>query len=181
MIPEPNTLSRWKARLACCALLAVLTACASLAPESSWPEGAAPRGYFEQAYREDAENRELQTEEEYLYWVSRFYLGLAMFPGWLDISDEVLAEVNDAEQDDVRRELYELGEVIAAEWSKHKRVHRISNSAVAAWGQAAPEAQRQGDIEGFMQRLRSDVDGLLAGSIDSREITPERYYEYEPF
>lgn len=171
----------WK--LALLGVAVILVSCATVEPEKPWPQGAAPREHFVRHYRADAANQRVQTREEYLYWVRRFYKGYSLVPGWFSITRQILKSLDGDHHTLAEQELYELGERIGSEWAKDNGVRRIDTRTTAIWGQAAMEAARRGDLENFLGVLRDDVESLLAGRTSVKEISLERYYrvEVDPF
>lgn len=160
--------------LACCLVL-LLTACASR-PPSDWPAGAQPLEYFERSYSADAQNQAFQSQADYLGWVSRFYEGVSPVPGWLEMSRQVLADMEEPARSEVERRLFALGGVIGAEWAKDNNVRRLDSRMANVWRDALIEARAQDDIPGFLTRLESDIDALLAGELSGDDIYFERYY-----
>src|SRR5688500_5857212 len=103
-------------------LMALLASCASRSPEPAWPEGMPPRAQFSAEWQRSGPNQELQSEEEYLLWVTRFYTGYNAVPGWLAMTRQVLPRVPDAEREAISARLFELGGRIGAEWAKDNAV-----------------------------------------------------------
>jgi hypothetical protein len=124
----------------------------------------------------DAANQEIQSEDEYLLWVQRFYEGFNTVPGWFDLTRQVLARVPAAEQAAVSAQLAALGVTIGGEWAKDNSVRRIDTSTVATWRDALQEALSRMELNAYLMRLNDDIAGLLAGTLTSDDITFERYY-----
>jgi len=141
-----------------------------------WPAGVPAASPFRAAWRADAANRSLQSEADYLQWVQRFYLGGNLVPGWLDLSEQVLQDLNEAEQASVSGRLWQLGMRIGREWAKDNAVRRVNTRMVAVWRDALLEALRREDLEAYLLLLEHDVAALLAAELGAEEILFERYY-----
>ena len=166
-----------RARFLCHAglvLLLVLTGCAS-AP-APWPADLPPRVVFLAAWEADVPNQALQTRDDYLLWVERFYTGYNLAPGWLDVTRETLALIQEAERPDVAQRLGGLGTRIAAEWAKDNSVRRIATRHAAVWRDALVEAIAQADLLAYLARVEADVTALLGGELDPDAVVFERYY-----
>ena len=157
-------------------LMAVLTGCATPARTPSWPDGAAPPALFRAEWRRSVDNQRVQAEEEYLLWVTRFYTGNGPVPGWLDMTEQVLARLPEDQHERIEGRLFELGGRIGAEWAKDNSVRRISTRLAGVWRDALLEALTRGELDAYLDRLSADVDALLAGSLDDDAIRFERYY-----
>src|SRR5262245_44070596 len=92
----------------------LLAGCTTRAPEPEWPAGIPPSSLFRAEWRESANNRPLQSEEEYLLWVTRFYTGYGAVPGWLNMTAQVIQRLPPAEHDAIEARLFELGGRIGA-------------------------------------------------------------------
>jgi hypothetical protein len=157
-------------------LMAVLTACATRAPDVSWPEGAAPIELFRAEWRGNPALQRVQDENDYLEWVERFYTGNGPVPGWLGMTQQVLERLPPGRHEYVSTRLYDLGGRIGAEWAKDNSLRRVNTRAAGVWRDALLEALAQDDLDAFLERLSADVDALLAGSLDNDTIRFERYY-----
>ena len=158
----------------------LLAACATVEPDLPWPEGAAPREHFLRHYRDDGVNQQAQSEEQYLYWVRRFYGGSSLMPGWLAITRQVQKAVDAGDRERTVSELVLLGEKIGSEWAKDNGVRLINTRNTAVWGQAVLEAMNREDLGQFLPRLQQDVHAILSRQLGSKDITFERYYRWEP-
>ena len=90
----------------------------ALAPvrDADWPEDIPPKSYYERLYDRDTADRAAQTEDEYLTWVIRFYVGWEGFPrGWRDISREATDTVPPERREVVRNKFSRLGKFISGE------------------------------------------------------------------
>lgn len=145
-----------------------------------WPDSAYPRSYFEAAYREDELAQQYQSEEEYLLWVTRFYNGYSIAPGWLNLTRQVMERLegqDPAWQAEVEERLYDLGGRIGAEWAKDNEVRLLNTRNAAVWRDALIESLNQDDLANYMIRVENDVESILAGELDKEAIYFERYYE----
>lgn len=158
------------------ALLLVLSACAVREPVMSWPAELPPRAYFEQQWRADPTNRALQEQDDYLLWITRFYEGFNMVPGWLDMMEQVRERIPAARWRAVQPRLWQLGQRIGSEWAKDNEVRKLNTRSAAVWRDALLEALSQDDLEHYLDRLDADVSALLNGELDNSSIRFERYY-----
>lgn len=156
--------------------LTILAGCAVTSDSVPWPEGAYPRQYFVASYQEDDLAQMYQTQDEYLLWVTRFYYGNSLAPGWLDLTDQVLERIDPGRRDVVRDRLFHLGGMIGAEWAKSNAVRRLNTRNAAVWRDALIESINQHDLDNYMDRVEDDVQSLLAGDLDKEDIYFERYY-----
>ncbi len=157
-------------------LIALLAACATRPPEPPWPDGIPPRAYFETEWRESARNQALQSEEQYLLWVTRFYTGYGAVPGWLNMTSQVLQRIPPAERAQIEARLFELGGRIGAEWAKDNSVRLLSTRSAGVWRDALLEALARNELNAYLDRLSADVDALLSGELHNDAIRFERYY-----
>lgn len=157
-------------------VLLLLAACATQEPAAPWPPELPPRSIFQQQWREDVANRKLQSQGEYLLWVTRFYQGFNMAPGWLTMMQQVQARLPEQRWQTVEPRLLALGLSIGAEWAKHNDVRRLNTRSAAVWRDALLEALSQDDLDAYLLRLEQDVAALLDGELDNDSIRFERYY-----
>jgi hypothetical protein len=157
-----------------CALL--LTACALRPPALVWPEGIPPQSVFRAEWRQTPANQSLQSEDNYLLWVTRFYEGFSGVPGWLDMTEQVLERLPASEHEWVAARLLELGGRIGREWAKDNAVRVLNTRSAAVWRDALLEALARDELEAYLDRLSQDVDALLAGELTNDLIRFERYY-----
>jgi hypothetical protein len=171
-------------RLAGVLLLFFLHACATpstITTAADWPSTLPDRLVFERAWTQDRANGMVQSEEEYLLWVRRFYEGFNTVPGWLEMSAQVQDRVDAETAAREAPKLVNLGMRISREWAKDNAVRSIDSAAVAAWRGALLEAMYQNDLPGFLNRLDADVSGLIAGRLEGDVISLQRYYAVEDF
>jgi len=168
--------------LALVALLCIglLQSCASpssgRSADDAWPDALPDREIFERGWRQDSTNRAIQSEEEYLLWVRRFYEGFSMNGGWLEMTSEIHSRVDAATVARAAPLLAGLGMRIGREWAKDNEVRRIDTHMVAVWRTALMEAIWQDDLVPFLARLEDDIGGLLAGTLAPERIELHRYY-----
>lgn len=155
----------------------LLTGCAGFVPELRWPDELPARSYFVRQWQEDSANQQYQDREEYLLWVTRFYQGYNMVPGWLEMKEQVSGRIPAARQDAVREQLMTLGARIGSEWAKNNKVRVINTRCVAVWRDALIESLAQDDLFNYLDRVEEDVEALLAGRLDAEQVRFERYYE----
>jgi hypothetical protein len=167
----------------CFLLLCLLQSCAiavrNSAESEEWPPYLPGRELFERAWEQDAANQRLQSEEEYLLWVRRFFEGFAGTPGWREMSVEVASRIDPATAAEAAPLLAGLGVRISREWAKDNSVRRIDTRMVSVWRTALAEALWVNDLLPFLQRLEDDISGLLAGTLAPELIDVDRYYLIE--
>lgn len=154
----------------------LLTACATREALPTWPEEIPQRSWFQQQWRSDAANRSVQAQADYLLWVTRFYEGFNLVPGWIGMMQQVEARLPAAQWQLTSPRLHELGRSIGAEWAKDNSVRKVNTRTAAVWRDALLEALAQDDIEAYVLRLEQDVAALLDGELASDAIRFERYY-----
>lgn len=165
-------------------VVSLLSACAGLRDGTSgeWPRGLPPVSFFITSYQTDTANHDLQSLQEYLYWVRRFYGGTALYPtGWNDLTADVLAETPDPDLALERKQkLHRLGRDIAAEWSKDSAVNRVESHHLAVWGSAAGRSVEEGNVDETLQKISDDVKKLLSLDLPAEAITENRYHSQNP-
>lgn len=158
------------------ALVLLLTACATSVEESDWPDNAYPRAYFIEAFREDAQAQQYQEEEDYLLWVTRFYRGFSIAPGWHDLTQQVKDRIDESRHEEVGDRLYHLGGRIGSEWAKASEVRLLNTRNASVWRDALIESINQGDLDEYITRVEDDVEAIMAGELSKEDIYFERYY-----
>lgn len=158
-------------------LTLLLAGCSTPLPESEWSGELPEQAFFDDRYANDAENRERQSLDDYYTWVKRFYTGMNMVPGWLDMSEEVLSRVPADQQTEVRRQLEALGRDIGSEWAKNNEVRRIDNRMVSVWRDALTQAINENEVPAYLSRVHGDVRSLLYQDLAGEAIHYERYYQ----
>lgn len=154
---------------------------AELVRQSAWPETLPPQAWFTERYEQDHRNAEVQSLEQYLTWVERFYQGWDMYPtGWSQICRELAAKIADPSiKREIQAKLRRLGIAIAAEWAKDNTVRRITTRHVAIWGNALQKSAERAEIPEILDRILDDVDNLLNNRMAADVITENRFYAEE--
>jgi hypothetical protein len=164
--------------------LFLISGCTHL--KDQWPDQVPSRTQFVKTYNNDLNNKNIQTQEEYLLWIQRFYLGWEIYKrGWLKMTNELLVEVDDPKQKEIiEKKMHDLGLKISREWAKKTKQRRIYTRHVAIWGNALLESLDKGESILLIDKVSEDVNALLAHKIEPKMITENRYYpqdENNPF
>ncbi len=174
--------------LALLALVTSLFACTSThrAAQDPWPERMPSRAYFVKVYEADKINKQIQTQDEYLTWILRFYKGWELYRrGWIKMTDELVAQVNDPQQvEEIRYKIDRIGRLVSGEWAKKSNTRTIYLRHVSIWGNALLESLDRDEALPLINRVNNDVDDLLAHKISPDVITANRYFpvsEDDPF
>ena len=167
-------------------LLACTTQSKKIARSDAWPEGMPSRAYFVKVYEADDVNKQIQTQEEYLTWILRFYNGWELYGrGWLKMTNELVAQVNDPSQvKEIKFKIDRIGRLVSGEWAKKSDTRTIYLRHVSIWGNALLESLDRNEALPLINRVNQDVDDLLAHRIKANVITAERYFpidENDPF
>lgn len=149
--------------------------------EANWPANVPPRGYFVDVYRQDALNADIQTQDQYLTWVTRFYQGWVLYPrGWNSVTEELLARIEDEDTyGEVKDKMASLGLVICGEWAKNNKTRLINTRHVSIWGHALHKSLENNEILALFERVNTDIEDLLSGKIAANQIAEDRYYSQE--
>jgi hypothetical protein len=116
------------------------------------------KAYFEKKYNEDKENQKLQTKEEYLEWVNKFYDGSFVADGWDKTTEKTLEKMKaPANKTKAKGELTALGKIIAGEWSKDNKVRKISTDNLKKWGNDLKAADSDDKILGTIAKIKSEA------------------------
>ena len=153
-----------------------LSGCSLISTDLQWPESAYPQEYFLAAFRADEAAGQYQTEDEYLMWVSRFYNGFSLAPGWLNLTRQVVERLEEPYSSEVSERLYLLGGIIGSEWAKDNDVRLLDTRNASVWRDALIEALDQDDLDDYMNRVENDVASIMAGELTREDIYFERYY-----
>lgn len=161
----------------------LLSSCSVIQPQVTWPNEVPAESYFMTAYQIDTPNQELQTEEDYLNWVRKFYTGVNVLPGWLSMSEQVLENLQEPQRSSVDSRLAVLGQRISSEWSKDNQLRLITSRSANVWRDALLESMTLGDLDNYLNKLDEDVSALLLGEIENDDIYFGRYYadEFDDF
>jgi hypothetical protein len=161
-----------------------LSACSThlYVAEENWPSDMPPKRIFIQSYEADASNNTIQTEDEYMLWIVRFYKGWELYRrGWLKMTDELLEQLpNPDETEEVKDKIYHMGIAISAEWAKKSATRTIYLRHVYVWGNALLESIERNDCLNLINKINQDIDDLLEHRIEKDTITAERYYPVDP-
>lgn len=162
-------------------LLLMLGACSTTVTPENWPASAPPYRHFVETYHSDEANQALQSEDDYLLWVRRFYEGRPGVLGWNDLTDSVTEDMSDAQQSLVDDLGSRLGRRIAAEWAKANAVRRIDTAMLSLWGSIMVTAESPETRLEAMRAIDRDTRALLDGDLSPMQVTEERYAEFDSF
>jgi hypothetical protein len=151
-----------------------------------WPSNIPPRSYFLKVYGEDPDNKRIQTQEEYLTWILRFYNGWELYRrGWVKMTHELVTQVEDPRQiNEITEKMERIGRLVSGEWAKKTDKRTIYVRQVSIWGNALLESIDRNEPLSLVTRVNQDVDDLLAHKINPDIITADRYFppdENDPF
>lgn len=174
-------------KLALVALLAlIVSACQTTKLSSDWPEDLPPLEIFVKAHTEQrAKGTNDLDLDTHLVWIKRFYKGSIIYPiGWNDMIESVAASFSPEQSSDAayaKKKLEELGLKICLEWSQSNDKRKIDSSNIAVWGNALRTSIKKKEQLKFLAMVEPDVDSLLSGTLDMREITSDRYYPSDDY
>ena len=170
------------------ALAALITGCAGLhRPGEEWSSKIPaeiiseipPKAYFVDVYRQDQSNEQLQSQEEYLTWVVRFYQGWGLAPmGWLGFEQEFLQDASPQSHASLKAELQSLGRLVSSEWAKHQQVRRVDSRMLLVWSDVLQEAKRQTKEQKSLELIAQDVIALVSGELSQQAIKRQRYLKF---
>jgi len=157
----------------------LLGACASVPKEetfwsSSWP----PESLFEAAYEAELDNQAMQSSDNYMRWIRRFYQGWTFYSeGWDWLTDAVLMGIDDeAQRQQITEQMYSMGMRISREWAKSSN-HRVINTRhLLVWGEALKLSAARDQELWLAARVSADIDDLLALELIPSMIKSSRYY-----
>lgn len=154
----------------------VLHACASGTGSAPWPADIPARQHFTRLYAADVPNQALQTQEQYLDWVVRFYEGSQyMALGWKAIAESVLVDLEPAQRASLARQLAALGAAISGEWAKDNQVRQIDTAMLSLWG-AVMQADFSPEYRvAAVAMIREDVADLLSAALAPETVDEQRY------
>lgn len=154
----------------------LLAGCSSLPREAEWPGDLPPRHEFVRAYQDDPENAERQQLDNYLTWIVRFYDGHGLVgTSWKEVSEGIVHGLEGEDLEGARRDLQQLGLLIASEWAKTNDNRVIDTGMLSLWGSVMLAAEDAADRLVAMRMISRDVHDLLAGKRHPRSITEPRY------
>lgn len=144
-----------------------------------WPKYLPSLRYYESVYAEDENNRAVQTKEEYLKWVIRFYEGWNLYQdGWKRTSRDILLSVDDADKKNtLRSKLAHLGKLISGEWAKNSYDRTIRSRELSIWAQALLKSINRNKEAQLIDRVTRDVNALRAHELDRLDISVKRYFD----
>ncbi|MBD9356289.1 hypothetical protein [Methylomonas albis] len=125
-----------KIRILAIFIIMVLPACGILiAKDPAWSDDLPKYAYFFNEYQRDSINTNVQTLEQYLTWVQRFYNGWELYPsGWNSIKQDLLLRINDpALAGEVNNKMDDLGLSISSEWAKNNDTRVINIAYVRSF------------------------------------------------
>jgi hypothetical protein len=156
--------------------LLALAACTSVPTDAAaWPAGVPARDYYERAYDADPANAAVQTKEDYLSWVGKFYFGNGLVAGWFKTSSDISKDLEPRQRVLVEPKLAYLGQLISSEWSKHNKTRRVTSEMLQLWGSVMTKAKSEKRIEPAIDRLLDDARGLVTGEVEKKAIRTTRY------
>ncbi len=165
-------------------ILLLTAGCSNL--KDQWPDQVPKRSLFLKAYQLDEENKRIQSQEEYLLWIQRFYLGWEIYRnGWLKVTNQLMEEThNPDDRKNVEKKMQQIGLKISREWAKKHKQRKIFTRHVSIWGNALLESLDRNEPLALIEKVNADVDALLAHKLQPKAITASRYYpqdENNPF
>lgn len=158
---------------------ATISGCTTLNPTTSWPTDLPEKAYFIQAYQAHSGSKYSSSEiETHLIWIKRFFNGTMLFPtGWNDMSKQLIDSLEEEEaKKSATRRLFELGKIISIEWAQSNNVRKINSSNIGVWGNSLRTSAERSEQLLFITRVEQDVKALLEGTLNSSEISNQRYY-----
>ena len=156
-----------------------LLACTSLPKRAEqWSPSWPPQTVFELAYKADTANQSVQSANNYMTWIQRFYQGWTFYPeGWDWLTAKVLAGVEDAgERRLIAEQMYSLGLRISREWAKSSDYRVINTRHLLVWGNALKLSAARDQELWLSAKVSADVDSLLALQLQPAMIHKSRYY-----
>lgn len=168
-------------------LLTLLSGCSLFSDKQNstgldykWGEDLPPQALYLQAYRADAKNQKYQTEENYIAWIRRFFYGTVIQPeGWLEMSEKLVGQSPVDQRQKIDEMISDLGVKISQEWAKDNKARKLDTKNMIVWGTALRESIENEDTIRLLSLVDEDVDALLAGTIEKRDIVGDRYYALE--
>lgn len=155
----------------------------SITPKSSnntsnWPAELPPENYFIEQYQAHKELDALQSQQNYLTWIQRFYKGWVLYPrGWDWMTENLLKETKDVKtKARIAQRLSDGGKLIAAEWAKDKSVRKIDSVNLMTWASALKIAVKENAQDEITDKIMQDVNALLNGSLATEDIDLDRYF-----
>ena len=177
-----NKLSAVNKRIKCLILIGfvlLLGACVSVPEkEASWSSAWPPESLFVAAYEAELDNQAVQSADNYMRWIRRFYQGWTFYSeGWDWLTDRVLVGIDDdAQRQQITQHMYSMGMRISREWAKSSN-HRVINTRhLLVWGEALKLSAARDQELWLAVKVSADIDRLLAFELDPSMIKSSRYY-----
>ena len=177
-----NKLSAVNKRIKCLILIGfvlLLGACVSVPEkEASWSSAWPPESLFVAAYEAELDNQAVQSADNYMRWIRRFYQGWTFYSeGWDWLTDRVLVGIDDdAQRQQITQHMYSMGMRISREWAKSSD-HRVINTRhLLVWGEALKLSAARDQELWLAVKVSADIDRLLAFELDPSMIKSSRYY-----
>ena len=157
-------------------LLGLVGACVNQQVIEQWPDTIPEQDWFIEAYQQDSENRQRQSDLEYLNWIVRFYEGWElMATGWNDITPAVLAGLEGDMLRQADQKSRRLGMLISAEWAKDNAVRDVDTAMLSLWGSVMVAVEAPALRLTALDLISSDVEALLSGQLHASDINEQRY------
>lgn len=166
-------------------VLVVLSACHTIDTSKNWPNDLPDRRIFVNDYlkRHNVKKVDPRVLDNHLIWIIRFYHGTAIYPnGWNHASALLLASVEGEQKKRiVEQKTHNLGILMVNEWAQENGIRNIVNSNIATWGSALRTAAERDDQINFLNKVKMDVEALIARQLKPSDISYERYYPEEQY
>ena len=166
-----------------CAFL-LTSGCVSKTSVADWPADLPARSIFVETFHQQQKNGTNSSKlQNHLSWVKRYYQGSIIYPlGWNRMTEMLLGTLSDESQrSGIESRMKRLGMTIVIEWAQDNKYRAIDSAAVAVWGNGLRTASQLGEQQLFVGKVERDVDALIAGELNKKQITRERYYPREDF
>ena len=166
----------------CTFLLA--SGCVSKTSVADWPADLPARSIFVDTYHQQQQaGTNSNSLKSHLFWVKRYYQGSIIYPlGWNRMTEMLLVTLPDENQkSEIESRMKRLGMTIVIEWAQDNKFRAIDSATVAVWGNGLRTASQLGEQQLFVSKVERDVDALIAGELNKKRITRERYYPPEDF
>ncbi|MEO0442708.1 MAG: hypothetical protein AAFZ92_03070 [Pseudomonadota bacterium] len=143
----------------------------------AWPHELPPKQYFVDYHY--SEGQPSSTQDKYLLWVKRFYMGWELYrPGWLAASNDLVATLpSQAERKLAKEKTTLIGQLVAREWAKENRDRIIDTRHLSIWGNALNQSIVKQEQLSMLGKILDDVKTLLNEELQPQHIVAFRYYE----
>ena len=179
MVNKLNTVRKISKHLILIGFVLLLGACVSVPEkETFWSSAWPPETLFEAAYEAELDNQAVQSADNYIRWIRRFYQGWTFYSeGWDWLTDAVLMGIDDdAQRQQITEQMYSMGMRISREWAKSSN-HRVINTRhLLVWGETLKLSAARNQELWLAAKVSADIDALLALELDPSMIKPSRYY-----